>query len=85
MPEMTDSRIKSAQALLDAAHDFWDECLKAGSNGAVRWLEGTNGELIVFTRGEYRGRLLNNIWTLHDMEQIEFFPERMPNNEDEED
>lgn len=40
-------------ALLKAAQDYWDEYQKTGNRNAVVWLQGDDGALVVFTRGEY--------------------------------
>ncbi len=34
---------------------------KEGISGAIIWLDDTDGKTLVFTRGEYRSRLLYNI------------------------
>jgi hypothetical protein len=49
------------QRFLDAGLEYFDACCKAGIDGAVIWLEATDGKLCIFTRGEYRTILLNNI------------------------
>lgn len=60
--ERTGDDLKDASGfLLTAALEFWESCKRAKQYGAVRWLEGTNGELLIFTRGEYRDRLIANI------------------------
>lgn len=51
-------QFKAAEALLKAAYDFWLTC---PDSSAVRWLEDTDGKVIIFTRGEYRDTLLRNI------------------------
>lgn len=59
---MTDTkRLAAGQKLLDAANEFWKACKDEGQYGAVQWLTGSNGELVVFTRGEYKTQLLANI------------------------
>ena len=75
---MDDKRLVAAQNLLDAAHEFWKACNAEGQYGAVQWLNGTQGELIIFTRSEYRQHLMNNIDTLPGVEQEHFFGESMP-------
>lgn len=75
-------RYRAAKLLLNAALKFWQACEKEGQHGAVQWLAGTNGELLIFTRGEYRDGLMNNIWTLSQREQIGTFAEELP-SEDE--
>lgn len=54
----------AAQALLDAAMAYWSEYKRATGGAAVVWLKGTDGALVVFTRGEYRETLMRNIHSL---------------------
>ena len=54
----------AAAALLKAAHEFWSASLAAGQEGAVQWVTDANGALLVFTRGEYRERIMANILKL---------------------
>jgi len=62
-----DRRRKVAgQKLLTAAQEFWDACRAEGQDGAVQWLEGSGGELLIYTRGEYRKTLLTNVHALPD-------------------
>lgn len=49
-----------ADRLHAAGHEFWMACRQVGG-GAVRWVDFDDQTLIVFTRGEYRDRLLANI------------------------
>lgn len=58
---MDEKRKAAAEKLLDAAHEFWKACRAEGQYGAVQWLTSTSGELLIFTRGEYRATLLKNI------------------------
>ena len=46
---------------LKAGRDYWEAAHKAGVDGAVIWLTSTDGEMVIFTRGEYRLTLLSNI------------------------
>lgn len=80
---MDDKRRVAGQRLLDAAHEFWSACHEEGQYGAVQWLTGSSGELVIFTRGEYRERLMMNIDTLPNVEKIHFFGEDMRNDEEE--
>ena len=75
---MDEKRRAAAQKLLDAAHEFWSACHSEGQYGAVQWLTGTTGELVIFTRGEYRERLMENIHTLPNVEKMHLFGEEMP-------
>lgn len=81
---MDEKRRQAGQKLLDAAYEFWQACHEEGQYGGVQWLEGSNGELIMFTRGEYRNTLLNNIYILHEQERVHLFSESMPIEDDEE-
>jgi hypothetical protein len=49
------------QKLLDTAVEYNILANKIGMYGAVIWLSGTDGELVIITRGEYKDRLLYNI------------------------
>ena len=49
-----DPRYKAAQKVLDATYEFWK---LAPMKGAVQWIEDANGRLVIFTRGEYRGKV----------------------------
>lgn len=80
---MDKKRRAAGQKLLDAAHEFWRACHAEGQSGAVQWLTGTLGEVVIFTRGEYRDQLMTNIHTLPNVEKIHFFAEEMPSDDDE--
>ena len=71
-------RLEVAQKLLDAAYDFWEDANSHGQYGAVQWLTGSNGELIIFTRGEYRDSLMENIERLSFVAPINYYAEEMP-------
>ncbi len=54
----------SAHKLLEAAYQYWQDCHRFDYKiaGAVQWLEDhETGHLVIFTRGEYRERLMMNI------------------------
>jgi len=51
----------SARALLEAARLYREQANRSGVRGAVIWLQGIDGSLVVFTRGEYRDQLMENI------------------------
>jgi hypothetical protein len=55
---------EAGQALLDAAQAYWDAYHRARLHGSVVWLQGSGGELVVFTRGEYTGRLKEAVHSL---------------------
>lgn len=75
-------RYKAAQELFDAAYRFWNACQEEGQHGAVQWLNGSLGELIVFTRGEYRDTILKNIQSLYEQENVHIFSESLPTEEE---
>ena len=75
---MDDKRFAAGQKLLAAAHEFWGACYAEGQYGAVQWLTGTDGELVIFTRSEYRRELIENISRLPGGEKIHRFGEEMP-------
>lgn len=52
---------ESADRLRYAGHDFWTACQKEAGGGAVRWIDFSDGTLIIFTRGEYRDALLSGV------------------------
>lgn len=54
----TDPRWQAAQDVLDAMQRFYD---LDKWRGAVRWIEDTEGRVVIFTRGEYRDVLMSNI------------------------
>ena len=80
---MDAKRMATGQKLLDAAHEFWEACDEEGQYGAVQWLIGTLGELVIFTRGEYRQRLMENIHTPPGVEKMHLFGEQMPVDDDD--
>lgn len=59
---MDKKRYDAGAELLKAAHNFWKACQEENQPGAVQWLEGTDGELIIFTRMEYKKEILDNIF-----------------------
>lgn len=79
----TDPRHETSRTLLASALDFWSACNKAGQLGAVQWLEGSNGELLIFTRSEYRRQLLANIERLN-VDEENLFSETLPSEDEEE-
>ena len=79
---MDEKRLAAGQALLDAALAYWQACRDEFQDGSVQWLEGSNGELLIFTRMEYRDVLMANIHKL-PASVIHMFGERMPGDEDE--
>lgn len=80
---MDAKRMEAGLRLLAAAQDFWDACHEEGQYGAVQWLEGTNGELLIYTRGEYRQQLMANIASLPSAKVHHFCGEAIPLDDDE--
>lgn len=77
-------RYKTAERLLEAAHDFWKACNKEGQPGAIQWLNGSNGELIIFTRFEYKDQILQNVCDMHFKDNVNIFAEYLEGEDDEE-
>lgn len=75
---MDDKRRAAGQKLLDAAHEFFRACHEEGQRAAVQWLRGSDGELVIFTRGEYRETLMANIDKLANLGVHYFNGEAMP-------
>lgn len=46
---------------LDAGYAYWTAAQKEDIGGAIVWIADLNGYTCVFTRGEYRQTLMNNI------------------------
>lgn len=68
-----EKRDAAGQKLLDAAQEFWNACHEEGQYGAVQWLQGSSGELLIFTRGEYRAHLMESVTSLPCQGDIHFF------------
>ena len=76
---MDEKRYEAAKRLLAAAHEFWKACNAEGQYGAVQWLTDTDGALIIFTRGEYKDRLMRNVDMLpSQVANVHLFGESMP-------
>lgn len=54
---------EEAERFTQAGMAYRDAMIKAGIGGAVAWVSGDNG-MVIFTRGEYREQLLQNIHRL---------------------
>jgi hypothetical protein len=53
---------QSGDRLMEAAYDYWEMCHKTGLvQGAVVFLTDAEGQMVIFTRGEYRAQLMQNI------------------------
>lgn len=63
--EKQDLEIVGVQ-LLEAANIYWEIMRKHGLHGGCIWLTAKDGNMVVFTRGEYREQLLKNITTQYD-------------------
>ena len=61
-----------ADNLLNAGHDFWLACRRYAGGGAVRWLDASDGSLVIFTRGEYREQLLAGVHKIGGIPTIVF-------------
>lgn len=51
----------AAQRLLEECQTYYDLMRKRGLAGGCIWLTGGEGQMVVYTRGEYRQQLLINI------------------------
>lgn len=58
----TDPRHAAAKAALESMHAYWKI---DPFHGAVQWIEDTEGRVIVFTRGEYREKIMRAIGEGH--------------------
>jgi hypothetical protein len=63
----------AAQRLLDECHAYYNLMRKRGIAGGCVWLTGMRGEMVVFTRGEFRHQLLHNIEMEIDAERVVSF------------
>lgn len=80
---MDEKRQAAGAKLLAAAQEFWESCHEEGQYGAVQWLEGASGELLIYTRGEYRQQLMANIHGLSSAKVHFFRGEVMPCDDEE--
>jgi hypothetical protein len=80
---MDKKRRETGQRLIEAAHEFWKACKEEGQYGAVQWLTGEDGELIIFTRGEYKDRLMKNIGDLYSQSPVHTFSESLKEEDGE--
>jgi hypothetical protein len=53
-----DPRHAAAKRVLEAMFEFWK---LAPFGGAVQWIEDIRGRVVVFTRGEYRDRMMRAV------------------------
>lgn len=66
--KLDDPRHAAAMRVLDAMHDFWNLC---PFDGAVQWIEDADGRVVVFTRGEYRDKMMQAI--PHNLKPTQYF------------
>lgn len=52
---------RRGRKLMKAARKYWEQANKEHHFGAVIWLEATDGQTVIMTRGEYRKQLMQNI------------------------
>ena len=63
----------AADNLMNAAYDYWEMCHKTGLvQGAVVFVTDAEGKMVLFTRGEYRKALIQNIDRLGIGEPVMF-------------
>lgn len=75
-------RTHAAAALLNSAAAFFASESAHGMHGAVKWVEGDGGELVIFTRVEYREQLLRAVEGPDDLTH-QFSPAEKPGISDE--
>ena len=63
----TGELFEKGKILLSAAMAYWEEYQKVAAHDAVVWLQGDDGSLVVFTRGEYGEKLKR---TVSDLDSI---------------
>jgi hypothetical protein len=69
---------KAGSQWLKAAAEYWKEFQKISGGKAVVWLEGDGGQLVMFTRGEYKRSILNACENFNDHNPLPeyFFEDR---------
>jgi hypothetical protein len=65
-----DNLHKKAHSLVKAAREFWEERQRIGALGAVCWIEVESGEMVLFTRSEYKEKILDNVFELECGDEI---------------
>ncbi len=58
--------LESGKKLIKAARDFWEVHQKACGPRAVVWLKDDAGGLVLFTRGEYKDQIMENVGFLSE-------------------
>jgi hypothetical protein len=62
--EVNEELKAKGQALLTAAYEFWKAHQRLAGRNAVVWLDDTSGHFVLFTRGEYKSQIIQNIHPL---------------------
>lgn len=57
-----------AVALIAAAEDYWTEYQRTLQPNAVVWLKGDNGQMVLFTRGEYLSQIMAAVDKINQIE-----------------
>jgi hypothetical protein len=52
---------QKGKALLAAAYEYWKAYQKELGSTAVVWLDDDSGHFVLFTRGEYRDAIMNEV------------------------
>ncbi len=52
---------EKGKTLTKAAYDYWEEYNKLVGSSAIVWLQNEDGNLILFTRGEYREQIMREV------------------------
>lgn len=62
------------QALIKAAHEYWEQYQKDVGSSAVVWLEAENGHFVLFTRSEYKDEIMRSAVQETRGEKVLFTP-----------
>ena len=60
------ARVEAGNELIRAARAYWELYQLEYSPAAVVWIKDDAGQLVLFTRGEYREQIMHNIDNLSD-------------------
>jgi len=63
----------AADRLIDEARSYFQLMQKRGLAGGCIWITAQDGSMVIFTRGEYRERLLHNIEMEIDAKRVHQF------------
>jgi hypothetical protein len=70
-PNFTTAELnRVADDFLAAGKRYWEAAHRAGINGAVIWIEDTDGRFVLFTRGEYRETIMRNVHEIGPTRQL---------------